>query len=378
MPSLVLCYAPEDEALARQLGGYLETNLPYEVSYGECVVGPGLDLVDAAERALSAEAALVLLSPHSVPKVWNRQKWEPVFFQTPAELGTQLGFVLLQECRFPELIRRHRFFEATCDLQGAVRTIRRWLLRPNQPLQSDGPLDEGTGELRGRAGDQPAFAADIDHASAMAFAQACAEDFEAVHVFDCLGRTKAGMLGDIGNAIGLKMPGNVEQNRETLRQRCRAHRYLFLLDNAPAAEHDFLNFGGLASIVCTVNSPARERVGLESIGPAFLANPRDEADCARLLADAVICATDLLGSDFEAGLRLGWALVSFLRAAERFAEAVEVLDSMEKAARDKDDALALYQIEWEQSWLRETSADDGDIRILPTASAEITQLSLFT
>src|SRR6267378_173043 len=110
MASIVLCYAPEDEVRARQLGEYLEVNLAYEVSCGECVVGPIFDLVDATERGLSGEVALVLLSPHSVPKTWRRDRWEPVFFHKPAELGSLLGFVLLEACQFPELLKRQRFF----------------------------------------------------------------------------------------------------------------------------------------------------------------------------------------------------------------------------------------------------------------------------
>jgi hypothetical protein len=375
MPSLVLCYAPEDETPARRLGGYLEANLPYQVSYEECVAGPGFDLVDAVEGALSADVALVLMSPRSIPKPLNRNKWEPVFGRKAAGFGTRLGFVLLQECAFPLLIRRSRFFDATSDFEGQSRAVRRWLLRPDQPIQSDRVLNAGANDLRTAVGDRPGAVPDTDHATATAFSAACAEDFEAVHRFDCLGRTRAGILGDLGHALQLKLAGNVEQNREAFQQQCRDRRYLFLMDNVDATDQDFLNFGGLASVIFTSNSPLRERAGRDAINDGFLAVPRDEVVCAGLVGDAVVCVTDLLESDFEPGLRLGWAVVSFLSAAARFAEAVEVLETMGKFARDRDDELALNRIERELSWLRE----DGDsIRILRTAAPEVEQLPLFT
>ena len=92
MPSLVLCYAPQDEPFARESGRYLEVNLPIGISYTEGVVSPDFDLIEAAERALSAEFALVLLSPDSVPKTWRRETWEPVFFAKPLEFGALLGY----------------------------------------------------------------------------------------------------------------------------------------------------------------------------------------------------------------------------------------------------------------------------------------------
>ena len=68
MASLVPCYAAEDEKIARALGCFLEANLTFEICYDEGMVRPDFDLVDAAERGLSAETALVLLSPDSIPK----------------------------------------------------------------------------------------------------------------------------------------------------------------------------------------------------------------------------------------------------------------------------------------------------------------------
>src|SRR5277367_4940833 len=115
MASIILCYAMEDEAFARELAAFLEVNLPVEVSCTEGIVNRDLDLLEAVDRALSAEMALVLLSPSSVPKHWNRAVWEPLFFEKPQEIQTLLGFVLSSDCTFPGLLRRSHFFDASRD-----------------------------------------------------------------------------------------------------------------------------------------------------------------------------------------------------------------------------------------------------------------------
>jgi hypothetical protein len=377
MKALILCHAPEDGALARSLGDYLSTNLAYDVCYDEQIHLPGSDLIDATERALSADAALILLSPRSVPKTWNREKWEPVFFHKPAEFGSLLGFVLLEPCKFPDLLRRHRFFDVSADLLSEARRIRRWLLRPGQQPPQDAAPDPFSLELRASIGDRPGVSFDIDYSRAQTFAKTCAADFEAVRYIDCLGRSHAGILGDIGHAVGLRLAGTVRENRAALSAWADEHRCLLLIQNATPEDREFLALGGRVSTIFTTNAPLRERPDLDQIAGAFLAVPRDEALCASLTGDAALCVTGLLDSDFESGLRLGWALVGYLRAASRFAEVVEVLDGMEKQARKREDALALYRIGWEQSWLRETSPEGESVCILPTASDEVTQLSLF-
>ena len=193
---------------------------------------------------------------------------------------------------------------------------------------------------------------------------------------DCQGRTRAGVLGDIGDAVHLRLAGNVDQNHAALVEWCRVHRYLFVLHNVAPEHLDFLRFGGLASVIFTAGSPERVSVEEWQIAATFIAAPRDEAACVALLGDAVLRLAGLLDSAYDSGLRLGWAVVSVLRAAERFAETVEVLEMMELAARRCGDTPGLFRIEWEQSWLRDTSAHDGTVNILPTAGPEVAQLAL--
>jgi len=372
MPSLILCYAAEDEADARELARFLEANLPYDVSLDECRLRPDFDLIEAAERALSADAGRVLLSPASVPKIWKRERWEPVFFKKAADLNTPLAFALLRECRFPELLRRRRFFDLSRDFRQGSREVKQWLLRAEGTAARTADFPE----LRASIGDWPGVAEDVAPATAFAFAAACAGDFESVHRTSCAGRTAAGILGDIGHSLGLRLPGTVDQNRAAIVRDCASHRRLLILDRLAGSQRELVRFGGKSSLILTADTEAPTVTPLELIGEAFLVAARDDMQCEALIGPATAWTHELLDSDFEAGLRLGWSLLAVLKAAARFAESIEILAAMENAARARNDEMALFKIEWEQSWISEDS-DTWGVRILPTAGADTVQLNLF-
>ncbi len=358
MGSLVLCYASQDEEFARRLGRFLEINLPFEVSYGEGVVRPDFDLVEAAERALSADVALVLLSPDSVPKTWNRQTWEPVFFRKPGELGALLGFVLVRACRFPELLRRRYFFDASEDPVAAARELKRWLLRPQPLIHRETELAPELSALRVGIADRPGVAADVDPELATRFAGECAGDFEAVHYLDCLGRSRAGVVGDFGYALGLRLPGTLERNIDELQAWCRNRRILFVVAGLDPEDTDLVRFEGKPSVILTA-----------SAGPVSL---RDEAPCLPAIGDAVRRFQELLRTDVESALRLGWIVVAILKSAERFAETVELLETMARGARESGDAAALARIEREQFWMQDYA--DGAIAAPPHSANDSVQL----
>jgi hypothetical protein len=372
IPSLVFCYAPEDETAARELGRFLEANLACQVSLEECRVRPDFDLVDAAERALSADAALILLSPASVPKAWKRERWEPVFSGNAQEFGTPLGFVLLRECKFPELFRRRQFFDLSQNFLQGSRDVKHWLMRPEGATSRT----EAFPELRASIADWPGVSCDLAPETARDFAFACAGGFAGVYRIACHGRSAAGILGDIGQAAGLRLPGNAAENRAALVSACATHRWLLVFEGLSAEHRELVNFGGKSSVIIAANTGEPPHIPLDDIGAAFLVSTRDDAQCAPLVGPATVLTYELLQSDFAAGLRLGWALLAVLKSAGRFAESVEVLAAMETAARARNDEMALYKIEWEQSWTSEDS-DAWSVRILPTASEAVAQLSLF-
>jgi hypothetical protein len=354
MPSLVLCYAPQDEPFARELGRYLEVNLPVGISYTEGVVKPDFDLIEATERGLSAEVALVLLSPDSVPKTWRREIWEPVFFAKPLEFGTLLGFLLLRPCRFPDLVRRRYFFDASEDPLAAMRDLKRWLVRP-QPLipGSGGKPSAELNELRLGLADQPGAVDGVDPDLAYKFASECGADFEAVYSLDCQERSRAGIVGDLGSAMGLRLPGTLDRNLRDLQAHCRDRRVLCVLASVGPEARDVAALGGRTSVILTDRA-------------AFASDPRSIGVLVRQFRE-------LQETNPAAALRSGWAIVTELKSAERFAEVMELLESMARTARDSSDHPALSRIEREQFWMQDYA--EGNISAPPHSATDAVQLA---
>lgn len=374
MKSLVLCRAPEDEAFARELGHFLERNLTYQVAWSEGVIAPGFDLMEVSERALSADAALVLLSPHSVPGAWKRDVWEPLYFEKPGELGSHLGFILLEACGYPALIRRRLpFFDATSDATAVLRHVKRWLLRPDGGTPWAFVPSPVLNELRLQIVDSPGVAAGVEVAIVERFTAECFADFEAVHRIDARARTRAGIVGDVGHATGLRLPGTLAQNVLDLREWCGDHRVLFIFDELEPGLADFVAFGGKASVIIAGTAVARAERAPEEIYAAFLAPLRDRNACLAIIGDAVRNVQALFATDVTAALRLGWAVVSTLQSAERFAEVLELLDAMAGPARDSGDAKALLRVEREQFWMQDYA--DGVISAPPHEASDPVQLA---
>jgi len=250
--------------------------------------------------------------------------------------------------------------------------VKHWLMR----AEGVAARTDAFPELRAAIADWPGVSVDLATEIATAFASACAGDFEKVHRIVCHGRTAAGILGDIGHAAGLRLAGNAEQNRAALVTECAEHRWLFIFEWLARQHRELVNFGGKSSVILTANTADPPRMPLDEIGAAFLVSARDYEYCVALAGPATTWTYELLTSDFESGLRLGWALLAVLKSAGRFAESVEILAAMETEARARNDAMALFKIEWEQSWISEDS-DAWGVRILPTAGEDAAQLSLF-
>ncbi len=107
MRPVALCYSPVDAGAATELRSYLETNCPVAVEDG--VVQMGSDLLDSVETGLSFDYVLVLLSPASAGAAWPRARWESILFEQPKQLRTRIAYVLLEECKFPAILRKETF-----------------------------------------------------------------------------------------------------------------------------------------------------------------------------------------------------------------------------------------------------------------------------
>jgi hypothetical protein len=357
--SAIICHAAEDDATVGAVSDFLESNCSLTVSRTEGLVRPGFDLVDAAELGLSADVVLVALSPASVPAAWRRERWEPIFRNQPGELGTSVVILLLRACRFPELLRRENFFDLSRDrLLAGQRALKRWFFAMQSPSQTvvdlppvsiRGPL-RNFEELRRRIADCPGMEAGLTAEDALAFAHECKDDFEGVFWIDCTRRSRAGVLGDIGHALGLRLPGSEEQNRTTLCDWCANRRCLFILDRLREEDRNLAEFEGKASVIFS-RSEIPDPRAIDEIMALFTSWPRNAGGCLRALGDAHYWLTSAPADDLR--MQLGYATTALLRNFDRFAEACEILNLMENTANERGDLLAAHRLSWEQSAIRE-------------------------
>lgn len=336
--SLIICHAAADQSLAQQLADFLTTNLRVEISFDT-----ELPLTAAVERGISAPFALALFSPHSVPETWKRAEWEPAFMTAPDQLGSHLAFGLLADCKFPEVLRRERFFDFTAGFLEPARLVKQWLMRPfDLPRRVF-----GYAELRATLADRPGEFHGMDSAST--FLTDCGLEFERVCRVDAAGRTVAGILGETGHQLGVALPETALRNRQLLGDHLREHRALLIYDNLPPEHAGLVAFGGLATVITTTGpSPVRSEPDMSTL-PGRIAQ----------------------------SLRHGWVVCEYLGPLQRYAEKIEVLDMMAAVARSKDDKMGLYGINHELGFMRDEPGDDGERPILSTAPADARQLDLF-
>src|SRR5581483_4452059 len=255
MQSLVICSSALDGPMAGKIRCYLEANCRSFAVDDHAIVPSGNELFETLERALSADVVLLLLSPDSVPAVWSRQEWEPVLLERPRELGTALAFLLGRPCRFPEILRKQRFFDLSGDWRTGIRKLRHWLLDQN-PLKQERsdalPPPSSRAEvstellldLERRIVDQPGTICDVRRDTALAFAHAYSLDFEGTFWLDCAGRSRAGVIGDTAHAIGVKLTGTVAQNSLALRDFCGEPRCLFIFDQLAPQDRELVTPNG--------------------------------------------------------------------------------------------------------------------------------------
>ena len=350
MKSVSICHAPEDRERARELSRFIEVNFGFEISFEDA----GGDLPAAVERALSANFAIVMLSPASVPAPLKREAWEPAFVKAPVEYGTPIGFVLVEDCPFPELLRRQRFFDCSRDFLAGERAMKRWMLGHERGAP---PPADALASLWPGIVDQPGSCSDLEPALATSLAHEAREDFEAVHRVHCAGRPLALILGELGSALALKLPGPVDENRHGLAWHCAAHRYLLIFDGAPELLRGALNFGGRCSVVFT---PPFENPAPPAVSEVSNAN----------IAAAIDYTLAVLPHDPEAGGRLGAQIVFVLSGCNRYAEADLILEAMQQAGGSRMEWVAR-----ERAWIQERWGQSVGIPAPPIIDA--TQLPLF-
>jgi hypothetical protein len=308
------CYAPQDRELARQLATFLERGAGVEVLLEEGEMRPGQDLIAKVQEGLSADVALVLLSPRAVPGRWILERWRSVFWEQAAEVGTPVAALLCEDCKFPELLRRKIFFDLRDHRLDAFRAIKRWLLSlwpaPHQApfVAARQPSFAGReAELEMLCtvlADAPGMAV-VENAgpgsgkTALALEFACRhrEDFDAVFWLTCGARTAAALAGDLAAQLGVRLDRDLESNLNQLRQLCARHRCLLVLDDAVEQTAALLAPRGRTSVLMTTRHAhlagalSAQPLPIESRLPAAALNLSDlDPSVRRLLSAMCACA----------------------------------------------------------------------------------------
>jgi hypothetical protein len=389
MRSTILCYAAADADFARELAGFIELNCAATRFDKEALIQPGCDLIDAAERALSADCLLILLSPDSWSGTWLRARWEPILVDEARKFETQIAYVLLRPCKFPDVFRRNAFFDLSEDRLAGQRILKRWLLRQNpffqsapefpEPCASTGITPEALDRLECGLADQPGVQAGVSRELALTFAHTHGNDFELAVWLNCANRSRAAILGDTAQALGLRLRGTLEQNASALQEFCASRRLLLIFEHVAPADRELVTYGGRASVVFIAEGANSARRSLEETAAIFSSWRNNFGSCLSALGDVQSHLRDLpahIGESYQIAISLGSTAFSCLRHAGRLAEACELLEWMADAMRARGDLLAAAQFDWEKSWILEEWGSPVTLRTRTTPLSQPVQLSL--
>jgi len=223
-------HAPADSPFAHQLTAFLETGCDAVCFTSEAAIEPRRDLLTAAEKGLTADILILILSPSSTLPRWAREIWEPLLFNQAETSNTRVALLLLEDCAFPPLLRRRlKFFDATASPLDALRRLKRWLWGIEHRIQ---PLTTWSADL------EPLYAGLADRTGTLTTTPALAEHFarEASHDFDAIlqipahGRTLAQVSGDLGSQLGMVLDEPLEENCRRIRELLATRRCLIVFD----------------------------------------------------------------------------------------------------------------------------------------------------
>ncbi len=158
--------------------------------------------------------------------------------------------VFLSQCRFPELLRRRNFFDAT--VPNGLRRLKRWLWQRKSD-DAELPSDQFSGDL------EDLYAAIADRAGtwttngafAGRFAAEAKSEFEAVFWVPCHGRSVAQAAGELGSQLGLTLDGQIKENLAQIRPLLVERRCLLVLDAPDEKTKAALTPGGRTSTLIT-------------------------------------------------------------------------------------------------------------------------------
>ena len=313
MKTIFLAHATRDHEFALRLAQFLEFGCNITCSADEGLVHTGEDLVGAAERGLAADVLVLLLSGASWPDRVARERWEPVLFEQTQEANVELFSILLDDCPFPQLLRRRGFIDATTSRLTAMRLMKRWIWQReqgathslNSTFSADledlyAALSDQSGTLRSSGED------------ASRFVKEAHQEFEAALWVPCHRRSLAQAAGDLGVQLGLTLEGTAEENCRRIQDLLFSRRCLLVLDApSPEVAGELIPRGRTSTLV--THQPVRV-----AETPQTLAEAR-KLIASRRFAEAYELLYLLLDSDIssaDCARELSWICEHWNRAEE--------------------------------------------------------------
>jgi hypothetical protein len=172
------------------------------------------------------------------------------------------------------------------------------------------------------------------------------QDFEGWYWINCAHRTPAGVLGELAQALGLRLPGTLDANWRALRQHAAQHRALYVFENLDEQPPDL---GGKSSILVLQPQPPPERMPFPQVLQVFASPLANEKAC--LQAWSEIMNAPELPAPWPDILPLSWPALRLLIGQARLAEAHESLEWLALHAKRYSDHRSLELIRWEEDWI---------------------------
>lgn len=349
MARAAVCFASADAEFAETVSRYLaaQTSLHCELAAAR----NHEDFLDVVEQCVVTDVVIVVVSSRSVPASWPRAVWERVLVEGPKEAGARIAFVMVDQCAFPQLLRRRNFVDFTEDSEAGLRALRRWVIQSMLPDREAPQIsgvcvpDESLRYLVDEAGVKTGVAAEC----AAWLMKTHWQDFDGAHWISCGHRTRAGILGELAQQIGLRLAGTVEQNWIQLREHATSYRSLYVFEHLAGDKGDVTALGGKSSVL-VVPGIEPKPISLADLREMFFARKMNESAC---LHGLWVFMSSNEGGNWGEVYSIGLRALKLLQDQGRLAEAYELLEWLTTSARKFSDARALELIRWEEGWILE-------------------------
>jgi hypothetical protein len=342
MAKAAICFSNHDAAFAAELSKYLELHTSVGPELAECE-NPG-DFLDVIEQCLVFQIVVVVLSSKSVPVLWPLADWERVLVECVRESGSQVAYFKCESCPFPQVLRRRAFFDS-------FLTLRQWTIHiqnpdRNPPRFAQGEEDQMLMPLL----NQPGLISDVTRSGAEWFIANYWRLFEGVYRVESGGWTRAGVLGEVSQAMGVRLAGTVDQNLARLKLYAAEERALYVFENLPEEFSELAELGGRSSVMVLAKERDASPVTVDQLHSLFFSSGSEEAVCLRMLGK-FMNREQASDGDWARVKAIGMRARLFFQREMRLAEAHELLVWLAIQAQRHGDRQALEQIQREENWI---------------------------